>query len=99
MFNAKVAGEYECRVPIYLEDCGTLSSKAYMEMSISGSAMKPRILFDRREVILPPVPLNIPSRESFRVLNDGFQSMKISVSDSSGFTFEFPDGKDLGISK
>ena len=78
---------------------GAKSSKAYMEISISGSAMKPRILFDRREVILPPVPLNIPTRESFRVLNDGFQSIKVSVSDSSGFTFEFPDGRDLGISK
>ena len=72
MFNAKLAGDYEDVVPLYLEENGKRSSKPYIEITISGSAAKPRLLFDRRELILPPVPLNIVSKVVFRILNDGF---------------------------
>jgi|LakMenEpi03Aug12_release.lakeMendotaPanAssembly.Ray.scaffolds.fasta_scaffold3210978_1 hypothetical protein len=53
MFNAKLRGDYQYSVPLYLEDeNGKRNSKPYVEIKLTGSAAKPKVLFDRRELIL-----------------------------------------------
>jgi hypothetical protein len=44
---------------------------------MKGSAARPKLLFDRREVLLPVVPLGIESRCTFRVLNDGYENLNL----------------------
>ena len=73
MFNPRYPGEYSHNLPIYLEGL----NKPYMNIILKGTAALPRLLFDRREVILPPVPLNIESKAIFRIINDGYEIIKI----------------------
>jgi hypothetical protein len=72
-----------------------------LQIHLSGIAAKPRLLFDKREVILPPVPLNITSKAVFKVVNDGFENMKVSYKPMQDFVVSFvgPDGDLLGVSK
>jgi hypothetical protein len=64
----------------------------------------PRILFDRKEVILPVVPLNVQSRCSFRIINNGYENLTLNYSiiqefGNVGLELDFPEGKNLGITK
>ncbi len=40
-----------------------------------GIGSYPKLSFDRREVILPTVPLNTLSTCSFFILNDGYENL------------------------
>ena len=45
---------------------------------IIGEGVYPRIYFNKRELILPVVPLNIPSRGIIKIKNDGFDNLKLN---------------------
>lgn len=49
----------------------------YVDITLGGSGAYPRLLFDKKEVILPVVPLNIQSRCSFRIINDGYENLNL----------------------
>jgi len=67
---------------------------------VSGVAAKPRLLFDRREVILPPVPLGNVSKSMFKIINDGFENMKLTNKPlPEYFTILYPEGDLLGVTK
>ena len=51
--------------------------KPYQELTFKGQGAFPRLVFDRKEVILPIVPLDIQSRCVFRILNDGYENLNI----------------------
>lgn len=46
-------------------------------MVLKGSAAQPKLSFDRREVLLPVVPLGVEARCTFRVLNDGYENLNL----------------------
>ena len=74
------------------------------EITIRGESANPRILFDRREVILPIVPLGVESKCIFRVINDGYQSINLNANITDDFgtiplQLHFPDGCNLTTSK
>jgi len=74
------------------------------EITIKGESANPRILFDRREVILPIVPLGVESKCVFRVINDGYQSINLTANITDDFgsiplQLHFPDGSNLTTSK
>ena len=78
--------------------------KPKAEVILKGEAAYPRILFDRREIILPIVPCGVESRCVFRLINDGYQSCNLqgSVCDDFGvipLKINFIDGINLGINK
>lgn len=75
-FKPVVPGNWEIRLPLYLND-DRLKPKA--EIILKGESAFPRILFDRREVILPVVPCNVESKCTFRIINDGYQSANLSA--------------------
>lgn len=61
-------------------------------------------MFDRREVLLPPVPLNIESKCSFKILNDGYENLNLrhKVFGEEGninVKLRFPEGNSVGMSK
>lgn len=67
---------YEVKLPLRLEN----EDKPYCKITLKGEGAYPRILFDRRDVILPIVPLGVESRCSFRIINDGYQSLNLKYS-------------------
>lgn len=48
-----------------------------MSIELKGIGAFPRLVFDRREIILPVVPLNIWSRCIFRVVNEGYDNLNL----------------------
>lgn len=70
-FNPFEVGEFKYVVPLYLES-PTMKKSKYLDVEIKGVSSFPKLLFSKREVILPVVPLNILAETSFNVLNDGY---------------------------
>lgn len=55
-----------------------------MKIKFKGEGIFPKITFDRREVILPTVPLNIASKcvnfyiyQTFRIFNEGYDNFNL----------------------
>jgi hypothetical protein len=97
-FKPMFAGSYEVKLPLYLES----ENKPYSEIILKGEGAIPRILFDRREIVLPIVPLGIESKCTFRIINDGYQSLNLKavISPELGpipLTINYPEGNTLGI--
>ena len=44
---------------------------------MKGEGAYPRLLFDRKEVILPIVPLGYTAETTFRLISDGYESINI----------------------
>ena len=44
---------------------------------MSGIGSYPKLYFDRREIIMPVVPLNIESICEFYIINDGYESLTL----------------------
>ena len=100
-FNPNSQGSYEKVVPVYLDKN---NDKPVMEVILKGQGANPRILFDRKEVILPVVPLNVQSRCCFRIINNGYENLTLNYSiiqefGNVGLELEFPEGRNLGITK
>lgn len=71
---------------------------------MTGSGAYPRLLFDKKEVILPVVPLNTSAKCSFRIINDGYENLNLQFKwgqEIGNFHIElrFPEGKNLGITR
>jgi hypothetical protein len=89
------------KLPLYVDD-DRHTPKAYI--TLKGVSAFPRILFDRREVIMPIVPLGVESRISFNIFNDGYQTVNLKGHIIETFThfpikIEFPDGPSLNSKK
>ena len=61
-------------------------------------------MFDRKEVILPVVPLNIVSRSTFKIINSGYDNLNLKYKiidelQKVNLEIEFPEGKNLGVTK
>jgi len=99
-FNPTQPVNYEEHVNLYLDG----SAEAYMSLTLLGQGTVPRILFDRREVILPIVPLNIPAKVVFYIVNDGYENVELDhkiIQDAVklDISLNFPDGRQLGSTK
>ncbi|GMH42128.1 hypothetical protein BSKO_10047 [Bryopsis sp. KO-2023] len=91
---------YEETVPIRLDD----EDPPSMELQILGMGQYPRLRFDRREVILPAVPLDMRSEAKFHVVNDGFDNLELRYRLPADdlhvpLSIEFPEGSLIGIAK
>ena len=100
-FNPMEALYFEKSVPLYVE---TDPSKPYLDITVKGLGAYPKLNFDRRDVVLPIVPLGIVSRCSFRIFNDGYENMALKEvihqeMENLNLKLEYTDGKTLGITK
>lgn len=48
-----------------------------MDLPIKGLAAFPKLQFDRREILMPVVPLNVESRCMFKIFNVGYENMTL----------------------
>lgn len=99
-FNPNQAIDYEERIPVYLDD----SPEPYLLYVLKGEGAIPRISFDRRHVMLPIVPLGIPAKSTFKIINQGYQNveLKYKLPRDPGklpISIEFPEGQSLGSAK
>ena len=44
---------------------------------MKGEGAFPRLIFDRKEILLPVVPLDIESKCIFKVYNDGYENLNL----------------------
>lgn len=99
-FNPLQPVEYEEKIKLYLDQ----SSEPYLILTLRGEGAVPRISFDRRYVVLPIVPLKVPSKAVFRINNEGYQNVELKYrlpKDICKIPLElhFPDGQSLGSTK
>ena len=97
-FDPKDEFDYEVSVPVMIDD----KKKSAAEIILKGQGAYPRLLFDRKEVILPIVPLGFQAETTFKIISDGYDNVNIQpeVPQNQGFVnlkLEFPDGKTLGL--
>jgi hypothetical protein len=79
-------------------------SKRYLSLRLRGCGTVPQLTFDKREVILPIVPLNVESKYEFNVVNQGYESLEVKYrlptdTHRIPLTINFPEGQQLGITK
>lgn len=103
-FNPMVPGEFNKAVPVFIDDNDQPRDKPYLELILKGSAAQPKLSFDRREVLLPVVPLGVEARCTFRVLNDGYENLNLrhKVFGEEGnisVKLRFPEGQNIGLTK
>ena len=103
-FSPNNPGQYEKVVPFYLDND---LSKPYGNLTLKGMGDFPKLLFDRKEIILPVVPLDVESRCTFKIINDGYENLTLKYEiandvgniDKNFLNLEFPEGKNLGVTK
>mmetsp|Transcript_20679 Transcript_20679/g.39293 ORF Transcript_20679/g.39293 Transcript_20679/m.39293 type:complete len:2902 (+) Transcript_20679:155-8860(+) len=109
--------EYKTNLNVYIspprpaESAGEASetlppdeSKPYLLIRMKGMGTVPKLGFDRREIVLPVVPLGIRSRCLFHILNEGYESLEVKFRLPTDniripLTINFPEGQQLGITK
>ena len=79
-------------------------SYSYKEIKLIGEGTQPRIYFDKRELIMPVVPLNTVSRLPFKLRNEGFDNIRlehkiISHIGNLNFKVDYLEGQNIGILK
>lgn len=99
-FNPLLPTEYDAKIPLYLGD----STEPYLLMEIKGEGADAKIFFDRREIILPCVPLGIPAKATFTVGHNGYENLQLvpKIANEVGklpVKIDFPDGDRLGVTK
>lgn len=82
----------------------TEPNRPYLEILLKGLGAHPKLNFDRREILLPVVPLGVPSKCVFRIFNDGYENMALKElvhqeMENLNLKVSFLDGKTLGITK
>lgn len=80
------------------------SAPAYLSVRVKGLGSVPRLTFDTRYIVLPPVPLGIPARATFNILNDGYESLDAKHRLPAEYakipiTLRYPEGQQINMSK
>ena len=100
-YRPTIPGVWNCQLPLYVDDERSTPKGI---ITLKGESSFPRILFDRREIIMPTVPIGIESRLTFYVHNDGYQIVDIKAHIIETFQHfpikvEFPEGRVLNSNK
>jgi hypothetical protein len=96
---------YRARLQIFLDEdpCmqTPIGANPYLNIEVVGMGSNAAVFFDRREVMLPLVPLNTIATTTFYLLNHGYDNLylKYRMPDGLGFSVTFPEGQVLSIAK
>jgi hypothetical protein len=100
-FNPHEPTEYVTKIPLFLDG---EKDVPYLIMELRGEGADAKIFFDRREIILPPVPLNIETKATFQVCHNGYenQELRCNIANEVGqlpIVMKYPEGKNIGVTK
>ena len=87
-FSPKDSRIYEAKVPLYL---GGNTAQPYYMVDVRGEGQYPRLKFDTKECIMPPVPLGFTSKAQFYVISQGYDNLQLKV----GYTQPVPSLHEL----
>jgi hypothetical protein len=87
---------------MYIDDPELDPNIPYAEIVLKGEGAYPKLIFDRREIILPVVPLNIESKCVFHIINCGYDNLNLKhkiIEDIAEFHLQlnFVHGKNVSI--
>lgn len=91
-------------MPLYIKNKTLPEPLKYVDVIFKGTASLPNLFFNKREVIMPVVPLDIETVSSFKILNDGYENCNLKcqflddVADL-GVKVLFPEGNNIGITR
>ena len=74
-FNPQAPGEYTKKVKLYIDND---LSTPYQEFELRGRGTTPTLIYNQKEIVVPPVPLNTESKMMFRVINQGYENLDLS---------------------
>ena len=87
---------YAARYAVYLD--GNKEQK-YMDIMVKGFGSNPSLTFDRKEIIMPPVPLDVTSKMTFFIGNEGYEALdlryKIAGDGKLPVTLNFVEGQSI----
>ncbi|KAL0021413.1 hypothetical protein WJX79_003538 [Trebouxia sp. C0005] len=100
-FSPKDSRIYEAKVPLFL---GGNSAQPYYLVDVRGEGQYPRLKFDTKECIMPPVPLGFTSKAQFYVISQGYDNLQLKIRPPPDeqhlpLSFDFPEGSLIGIAK
>lgn len=99
-FNPFKEESYSKTVPLFIDRDKT---RSYLDIHFKGVGAYPKLTFDKREVIMPIVPLNISTKCQFKVINDGYENLTLKENFSNDFNgnlkLTYLDGRNLGVTK
>ena len=76
-FSPKIQKEYSAQVTLHVVDEDGISTNKVIRLE--GEGFYPRIYFDKRELILPIVPLGWESNIKFKVKNEGYENEDLNA--------------------
>jgi hypothetical protein len=96
--------EYKTTVPLYLES--GIVGRPYLLFDVVGTGLFPQLSFDRKETLLPPVPLGVQSRAVFHVINTGYDYLELrhripvdATASQVPLKLHFPEGSTTSLAK
>ena len=101
-FQPQARGKYTKVLDIYITDQPS-SDVPYFPYFAEAAVYTPPWLSHKEDIVLPTVPLDITSRTSFEIINQGYSSLAVSYKLSPSIVgkvdVEFPDGHEIGVAK
>lgn len=99
-FNPYKEESYTKTIPLYIDND---KSRSYLDIHFKGSGAYPKLTFDKREAIMPIVPLGIQTKCQFKVINDGYENLTLKENFANDFNgnliIRYIEGKNLGVTK
>ena len=97
------AQAYGARLKLFLREelDADASALPYLDIQVVGVGSDAHVYFDRCEVVMPVVPVNVTARTTFYLLNHGFDNLflKPHLPEGLGFTLRFPEGQVVSVAK
>lgn len=99
-FRPIEALEYKGTLLLFIDG----KSDPLFEITVKGEGILPRLIFDKHEIIMPIVPLNIEAKSKLTIINQGYDNIELKSrfncdTNLIKIKVEWPDGNQLGITK
>eukprot|EP01041_Mallomonas_annulata_P004748 gene4748-9429_t len=95
-------GDFTKEIDVYVSGQPD-ASRPYFTLLCRGSGVFPRLTFTKHRLVLPNVPLGTTSRNSFDIINNGYDNLELNYRVSPTIPvpliITFPLGSDVGLTR
>mmetsp|Transcript_18627 Transcript_18627/g.36432 ORF Transcript_18627/g.36432 Transcript_18627/m.36432 type:complete len:3020 (+) Transcript_18627:106-9165(+) len=91
-------------LPLNLYLDGQEGGPPYLTVPVLGIGTPPMLTFDKKEIVMPTVPLGVESKASFQIHNRGYENLELKYTlpqsgDRLPLVVNFPMGSTLGVGR